>query len=414
MRISTQQVFLNNIDNLSKTSSELFKTQNQLSTGKKILQPSDDPIASAQVQKFKKEIARTEQFSKNIEVSERRLVLEENTIDQINNLSIRLKELTIQGKNGVLNSSDRISVAAEVGEIVKALDGLMNTKDVQGEYLFSGHQGFTKPYEMNAGTGRYEFKGDDGQRYIQVGPENKVASTDSGFDIFEKVAKVSGYILPEITQTGGQISEVAITDSNADAFDEFMTQNAPLTFSFSGGALTVTNNSGQVVTADSPSVALNSYNLASNPNSPVLNIAGVDITFASTTDGTATLDVNSQHNIINTAVDLRDALNNADVTTAAGKEEFNKKMDQILANLSGIEDKNIETRASIGGRLNALEQQDSVNEDYKLFTKEALSSFEDLDFNEAISRFELQQTVLQASYASFAKIQDLSLFNYIN
>ncbi|MCP4598322.1 flagellar hook-associated protein FlgL [Neptuniibacter sp.] len=414
MRISTQQVFLSNIDNLSKTSADLFKTQQQLSTGKRVLQPSDDPLASAQIQKFKKEIARTEQFNGNIEVSQRRLELEENTIEQINNISIRLKELAIQGKNGVLTDTDRNSIAYEADELVKQLDGLMNTKDVQGEYLFSGHKGFTKPYELNAGTGRYEFQGDDGQRFIQVGPENKIASTDSGFEIFEKVPKVSGYLEADITQTQGHIGEVGITTDNADGFDEFMSQNAPLNFTFAGGNLTVTNNAGQFITADDPAVDLNNYDLSTNPNAPVITIAGVDITLESTVDGVATLDVISQHNIINTAVDLRDTLREANLSTQAGRNDFSEKMDLILENLSGIEEKNIGVRTSIGGRLNALEQQELVNSDYKLFTEEALSSFEDLDYNEAISRFELQQTVLQASYASFAKVQDLSLFNYIN
>ncbi|MGB0204119.1 MAG: flagellar hook-associated protein 3, partial [Neptuniibacter sp.] len=84
MRISTQQVFISNVDNISKTNSDLFRTQQQLSTGKNVLQPSDDPLASAQIQKFKKEVARTEQFAGNIDVAQRRLSLEEETIEQVN------------------------------------------------------------------------------------------------------------------------------------------------------------------------------------------------------------------------------------------------------------------------------------------------------------------------------------------
>ena len=405
MRISTQQVFLNNIDNLSKASSDIFYTQQQLSTGKRVLQPSDDPVASAQIQKFNKEIARTEQFSDNIDVSQRRLELEENTINQVNNLSIRLRELTIQGKNGVLNDSDRRAIASEVGEIVKSLDGLMNTKDVQGEYLFSGNKGFTKPYTIDASTGRYVFNGDDGQRFIQVGPENQVASTDSGFDIFEKVAKVSGYVLPDLTQTANQINNVDVVD--ADVFDAFTLSRGAINISFDSGAseYTITDSATPPQTVAGP---------VSYTEGDVISVAGVDLTIGPVTaDSVVTLDAFSQHNILNTAQDLEAQLRTADLSTADGQAAFNERMDLILENLSGIEEQNIGTRASIGGRLNTLEQQLLVNEDYALFTKEALSSFEDLDFNEAISRFQLQETVLQASYASFAKVQDLSLFNYI-
>lgn len=414
MRISTQQVFINNVDNISKTNADLFKTQQQLSTGKNVLQPSDDPLASAQIQKFKKEIARTEQFAGNIEVAQRRLSLEEETIEQVNNLSIRLRELAIQGKNGTLTSTDRAAIASEVGEVVKSLDSLMNTKDVQGEYLFSGHKGFTKPYTYDATTGRYTFNGDDGQRFLQVGPENKVASTDSGFEVFEKIPVVAGYVTENITQSVSIIDDIDIIGGDAEAFGTYMDANGPLSFIVTGGLLTVTDKDGNFVTADEPAVSLNGYDLSTNPNAPTLTIAGVELNVNAGNDGTATLDIFDQHNILNTAVDLRDALLNYSGNSGEEREQFNLQMDFILDNLAGIEEKNVAARAGIGGRQNALEQQDLVNEDYKLFTQEALSSFEDLDYNEAISRFQLQQTALQAAYSSFASVQELSLFNYIN
>jgi flagellar hook-associated protein 3 FlgL len=407
MRISTQQVFLHNIDNLSKASSDVFNTQQQLSTGKRVLQPSDDPLASAQIQKFNKEIARTEQFTSNIDVSRRRLELEENTINQVNNLSIRLRELTIQGKNGVLSDGDRRAVASEVGEIVKSLDGLMNTKDVQGEYLFSGNKGFTKPYTLDATTGRYEFNGDDGQRFIQVGPENKVASTDSGFDIFEKIGKVSGYVIPQLEQPGNQISTVSVED--ADVFDAFSLSRGALNISFDVDNMEYTITDSAIP----PQTIASAVSFAEGDVIDVAE-AGVQLTIGKMSgDATAILDASSQHNILNTAMDLENELLNSDFSTTEGKADFNEKMDLILENLLNIEEQNIGSRASIGGRINTLDQQQLVNEDYALFTKEALSSFEDLDFNEAISRFQLQETILQASYASFAKVQDLSLFNYI-
>jgi len=414
MRISTQQIFISNVDNITKTNADLFRTQQQLSTGKNVLQPSDDPLASAQIQKFKKEVARTEQFAGNIEVAQRRLRLEEETIEQVNNLSIRLRELGIQGKNGTLTSTDRGAIASEVAEIVKSLDSLMNTKDVQGEFLFSGYKGFTKAYTFDAETNRYTFNGDDGQRFLQVGPENKVASTDSGFEVFEKIPVVPGYIMEDLTQTVPIIDNVDIVGGDAVAFGAYMDANGPLTFNVAAGLLTVTDKDGNFVTAESPAVALNAYDLSTNPSAPTLTIAGVELDVSSTNDGTATLDVFDQHNILNTAVDLRDTLRNYSGEPGILREQFNQRMDYILENLQGVEEKNVAVRASIGGRQNALEQQDLVNEDYKLFTQEALSSFEDLDYNEAISRFQLQQTALQASYASFAQVQELSLFNYIN
>ncbi|MFW1676713.1 flagellar hook-associated protein FlgL [Pontibacter sp. JAM-7] len=407
MRISTQQVFLNNIDNLNKANNDLFKTQQQIATGKRVLQPSDDPLASAQIQKFKKEVARTEQFGKNIDVSERRLTLEENAISQVNNMAIRLRELSIQSNSAILTSSELKGIAAEVGQILSELEGLMNTKDVQGEYLFSGHKGFTQAYSFDETLERYVFNGDDGQRYIQIGPDTKIAATDSGFEVFEKINKVPGYVVPNLQQSGSQVSDVELVDP--DLLDSFVQSRGELQISFDTGAGTYS-----VTDSQTPPVVVATGNIADGSIDLTAD-AGVVLTIGTVAaDTTVTLGAFSQHNILNTALDLKTALETADTVTDAGRAAFSQSISNVLSNLSEIEERNGQSIASIGGRLNALEQQYDVNEEYKIFTKEALSSFEDLDYNEAISRFELQKTVLEASYASFAQVQGLNLFSYLN
>lgn len=73
----------------------------------------------------------------------------------------------------------------------------------------------------------------------------------------------------------------------------------------------------------------------------------------------------------------------------------------------------LNTRAAIGARMNAIDEQKSANDAFNLAVAEVRSSLEDLDYAEAISRFEQQLAALQASQQSFLKIQDLSLFNFI-
>ena len=414
MRIATQQVFLSNVNNINRTNEQIFQTQQQLSTGRRVLQPSDDPLAAAQIQTFQLEIARTEQFDSNIEVAERRLDLEEVTLEQINNQSIRLRELTIQARSGTLSNNDREAIASEVDEIIGSLEGLLNTVDVQGEFLFSGNRGLTEPYTLDQGLGRYVFNGDDGRRFLQVGPSNQIASTDSGFDLFERVAPVEGYIRENITQTVPLIDEVDIDGGIATEFGAFVNANGPLNFSITAGDLTVTDRNGDPITAQQPAALLNNFDLSTNPDAPTIRIAGVNIDVDAAVNGTATLDVFDRHNILNTALDVRNALREYDGQPGQTRAQFNEDLDFALQNFLNIEERNVAARASIGGRINALEQQASVNADFRLFTQEALSDFQDVDFAEAISRFELQQTVLQASFSSFARVQELSLFNFIN
>ncbi|GGO84923.1 flagellar hook-filament junction protein FlgL [Marinobacterium nitratireducens] len=183
MRLSTQQFFLQNLDTVSRGNAELFKVQQQLASGKKVQQPSDDPLAMTQIHKFDRVIARTEQFSRNIDVSERRLNLEESTLAQVSDSLLRGKDIAVQAGNGSLSDNDRSIMAEELDQLLGQLTGLVNTQDAQGEYLFSGYRGGTPSYARNA-AGRYEFQGDSGQRFLEIGENTTIAATDSGAAIF--------------------------------------------------------------------------------------------------------------------------------------------------------------------------------------------------------------------------------------
>ncbi|MBA4500912.1 flagellar hook-associated protein FlgL [Marinobacterium marinum] len=415
MRIATSQVFLNNINSLSEANSALFKTQQQIATGKKVLQPSDDPLAAAQIIKLKKEVARNDQFQGNIEVSNRRLALEEITLNQLFNEGVRLKELTIQAGDGILSQANQASLATEVDEILQQMLGLVNTKDVQGEYLFSGFKGETRSYEYDELTQRYAYQGDSGQRYIQIGPDTKVASTDAGTRLFEQVP---GVVMPSMA------ANTAVRDIHVRDFKALEQADAAGTSPYSmtltdTGEFSVQDSLGNpvpVFTGEDPTEGSPSMTVASGDR---VRFGGVEVVIGDLPAAGAPADVvtveteTQRDNILNVALELRNGLQNVDYTTDEGKAVLDQLLGKTLTALEGVQDTNIRARGSIGARMNALEQQEMVNEDYQLFTKGALSSFEDLEYNEALSQFALQQATLQAAYSSFSQISGLSLFNYI-
>lgn len=103
-----------------------------------------------------------------------------------------------------------------------------------------------------------------------------------------------------------------------------------------------------------------------------------------------------------------EVLYNAAVTFEAGNRDNNALTDLDTA-LGEI----LNTRASIGARMNAIDEQETANEAFDIAVNQVRSSLEDLDYAEAISRFNQQLTALQASQQSFIKIQDLNLFNFL-
>ena len=84
-----------------------------------------------------------------------------------------------------------------------------------------------------------------------------------------------------------------------------------------------------------------------------------------------------------------------------------------LDRLDSAIDSVLNTRAAIGARLNSIDSQKNMNDSFDLLLRENRSTLEDLDYAEAVSRFERQTMALQASQQSFIKIEGLSLFNYL-
>lgn len=93
--------------------------------------------------------------------------------------------------------------------------------------------------------------------------------------------------------------------------------------------------------------------------------------------------------------------------------QANNPSTTTLTRLDSAIDEVLNTRASIGARLNTIDAQRGMNDSFDLLMQENRSSLEDLDYTEAISRFERQLLALQASQQSFVKIQGLSLFDYL-
>jgi len=112
-------------------------------------------------------------------------------------------------------------------------------------------------------------------------------------------------------------------------------------------------------------------------------------------------------NVLNTLVQAIESIRN---DTGA---QLGDGIATALDRLSQVQSRLSEAVSTIGGRLNILDSAEMSNEDFDLLTQGALSAIEDLDYAAASTELAKRQLALEASYASFAKIQNLSLFNYI-
>lgn len=421
MRISTQYQYTKSIDQMQRTQSTIAQRSDQISTGKRLLKPSDDPVAAAQVVKLERELAQYNKFDDNINVTKRRLELEDSILDDIYTAVDRVRQLSVQaGNTATLNDQDRAGIAKEMTQLTEYMAGLMNTQDSEGEYLFAGSKGSTQPYQA-LGNNRYQYAGDDGQRQIQVGSDLYVASNDSGQQLFEAVERDL-----EFTYTGNAIAagdnflhNVTFSDTEAETrFEKSMQAAGHMALvveepTAGNYVYSVLDANGDPV-QDDGGAALMNIAVGNLATPETIDLLGARIELHAPVDmvNGNRIQIGAERekiNVLEATVDLASVLEQPLTDGAEFKETIAKGLDQ----LQQAQDRILESRAQVGSRLKTLENITESNLDFKLYTKSALSTLVDVDAPTAISEFKLAQATLQAAQATFSQVSSLTLFDYI-
>ncbi len=164
---------------------ELVNTlQQQISTGQRINQPSDDPISAQQALDLKGVIAATDQFSRNIQTGTSWLSQMDSSMSDMNSVLVRAKELALQMSNGTYDAGQRQAAALEVAQLRDQMIALGNTQ-IAGKYIFGGFVSDQPPFVTTAnqpspGDQVGDYKGTDDPVNIQIGQGNFIAINYSG------------------------------------------------------------------------------------------------------------------------------------------------------------------------------------------------------------------------------------------
>jgi len=192
MRVSTSFFYSQGLKNMLEQQSKLLRVQDQLGQGVKNLSPSDDPSAAARVLGLNQSITKIDQYDENAIYAKQRLELEESTLDSVSLVLQRVRELTVQvGNIGTGDIQTRSAITAEIKQRIDELLDLANTRDVNGDYLFSGFKSRTQPF-FTDGAGSYSYNGDQGQMEVKIGNTRQVTVSDSGADVFQRIRTGNG------------------------------------------------------------------------------------------------------------------------------------------------------------------------------------------------------------------------------
>ena len=293
MRVSTNQFYRVNAEQMQSTQSKVAEIQAKLGSGKQMLHPSEDPGKANLISGLVSAKERQEVYSKNVDAGETRLTAESAVLESMTSIMQRVTQLAVQSSNDTLGASDRDVIATEIKALRDELLNLSNTQDLGGSYIFSGNKTGSPAFVEDA-NGVVSYNGDYGRMEINVSDVRSIAINTLGPELF--------------------------SEADFAALDDLVT-------------------------------------------------------------------------------DLR-ANDGAGVRTR-------------LDNVNAINDRLINSYGAMAGRLAAMESQRNVIDETTLRIDELLIRENDLDYAEAVTDLSKESVALQALQASFAKIAQLSLFNFI-
>lgn len=254
MRITNSQITSLMHNSMNASSTELGKLMQQMATGKRILLPSDDPIASVRVLRVEREEASLEQFRKNIANVSGSLSTQEANLKSTSDAMLNVRDLLLWAANGSNTSEDLAAMAGELSIIEDTIFSFANVRDEEGRYLFSGTLSDTPALAFDAATQTYSVSGNDKHRQAAVAngvlvDENVTAASifgagvgvlnelrglintlqDPALDVTDPAVRqqivdtlgaldeAHGRVMGSITELGGRQNALTLlTDSNED------------------------------------------------------------------------------------------------------------------------------------------------------------------------------------------------------
>lgn len=393
-RISTGMMYQQSITTMLAKQAKLAHTQQQLASGQRLVTAKDDPVAAGTAVGLDRAVAELERFGMNASAVQNRLGLQENALTQVGDAMARVNELVIQANNAAMGEDSRKAISTELKAIYAGLLDLANSTDGAGRYLFGGTSDGSAPFAIAGGSVIYS--GDQTQRQVEVAPDMFVADTLPGSEVFLRLRTGDGRIdgQPAASNTGtGLLMGFGVTDSTA-------WDGGTYTLSFGAGdTYQVTDAGGTVVTtgtyAKGESIAFAGVQMRiegqpANGDSFTLGPAGSRDIFATVQGLITTLDTNP--------------------TTDAQRAAMQNDLQAAMRDVATAQSKMIDARASGGAQLSAIDDAAALREANNVTLQGTLSTLRDLDWAEAIGRYQMENTALQAAQTVFMQMQSLSLF----
>ncbi|SDN38176.1 flagellar hook-associated protein FlgL [Vreelandella arcis] len=420
MRISSVTMFDQSTASMNRQQSDFLNVSQQIASGRRVVNPSDDPQAASRAVGVDQAKAVTEQYSDSRVSARNSLAQTESILNSVSDAITSAKTLLVQASSDTLSDVDRESVASELKGVYETMLGQANATDGSGRYLFGGYNDSNPPYVKQGDAAVYQ--GDDRAREQRVDASRLMPVTENGISIFQSVPSSAGYVAEadnantgNVTFSGPQVTDVGDDGYGSDYRVSFNGTAADPRYEverFNGTSWVNTDMEGDALPSGDWADAVNDEDALS------LTFGGLSVDLKGTPAPGDEIVVaqaggeTRESNLFRTMEEAIRVLENP-AETDADKADLRNTLNTSMRDLDNSLDNVLTVRASAGARLNELDVIDAVGSNRTLNYEQTLSDLVDLDYNEAISEYSLRQVGLQASQKAFVDVKGMSLFNYL-
>ena len=395
MRVTTNMIYDCGVASIQSLWSKSLHTQQEVSTGRRVLTPADDPIAAARALDVNQSRSVNAQYRVNLGYSTDALKLVENKLVGMEDIYQYMRVNAIAAGDGIYTQDQLDILALDMRSQFDSLLSLSNTRDASGDYLFSGYRADVQPFQGSFGDVTYE--GDQGSRTMQVSSSRFMPVSFPGSQLLDNTRPTEG--AARVFAGNGNSSGVSATVSFNPAQPAAGDIGRRYDVSYDGTNYNVV----EYVPGNAAPTPVGSF------PGPVINSNGIELTVTGTPVAGDSFEIFvASKNVFENLALFVDSLEHPGSSGVISGVSF------ALENIDFALDASLRVRAQIGSQLVEVEQLENLGEEMDGQYASTLSRLQDCDYAEAYSRLTQLQTNLEAAQLSFMKVSGLSLFNYLS
>lgn len=436
MRIATSSIYdqqITAIDNLNVQQTSLG---NQLSTGKSLNLPSDDPTNIAQDLSTRTDITVENQLTHNFTNTTNQLNAVDGSLASLTGALQKVRALAVQSASDTNTPAQQAEIAKQVDQILSEVVGIANTQ-YGGTYVFAGSANQTtapvtttgNPIQGVTSTGNFATEtqtlpnGQNLTTSVTLQQAFNYKAADGSPDAFQALVTLRDTLVKQqvvdasamqVNVAGTAIAPATTTVANLSTGASPKVMATPL----------VPDSSGNVSINISSGSAPNGVTITLLPTDTMAGVIAKINAQTAATGVTASFNAQTQRlSLTSTSgpFQINDtqspgATNTSNFVAAFGltqQADVTNNLSRQIGDIDHVLNAVLTTRASVGATLQTIASVASGNDSQVLNNTKVQSALEDADIPKVISQFSQAQTALQAAYGTTTRLESKNLFDYL-